>query len=123
MVTFDDILFEINDFGKYQKIRYLLICLAGMLPAIVTYLHSFTAAKPAFRCANPYIENDLFTNNNTYENLLFDKCFIQSNSTKEACTKWVFDKTFYETTLTEDVCSFISLFFKCFCSFLAFSGQ
>jgi hypothetical protein len=31
MVNFDDILFEINDFGKYQKIRYLLICLAGML--------------------------------------------------------------------------------------------
>jgi hypothetical protein len=31
MVNFDDILFEINDFGKYQKIRYFLICLAGML--------------------------------------------------------------------------------------------
>jgi hypothetical protein len=49
MVNFDDILAEINDFGKYQKIRYFLICLAGMLPPIVTYLHSFTAANPAYR--------------------------------------------------------------------------
>lgn len=52
MVKFDDILFEINDFGKYQKIRYLLICLAGMLPPMVTYLHSFTAANANHRYNN-----------------------------------------------------------------------
>jgi OCT family organic cation transporter-like MFS transporter 4/5 len=49
MVDFDEILYEIGDFGIYQKIRYLLICLAAMLPAIVTYLHSFTAANPNHR--------------------------------------------------------------------------
>ena len=43
MAKFDDILFEINDFGKYQKIRYFLICLAALLPPVVTYVHSFMA--------------------------------------------------------------------------------
>lgn len=49
MVKFDQVLQEINDFGKYQKIRYALICLAGLLPPIATYIHSFTAAQPHFK--------------------------------------------------------------------------
>ena len=32
--NFDDVLKEINDFGIYQKLRYLLICLAGLMPPI-----------------------------------------------------------------------------------------
>ena len=46
MAKFDDILHEINEFGAYQKLRYGLICLAAMLPGIVTYIHSFLAANP-----------------------------------------------------------------------------
>jgi hypothetical protein len=32
-MTFDDFLHTINDFGRYQKLRYILICLTYMLPA------------------------------------------------------------------------------------------
>jgi hypothetical protein len=49
MVSFDELLKEINDFGKYQKVRYFMICIAGLLPSIVTYVHSFTAANPDHR--------------------------------------------------------------------------
>jgi hypothetical protein len=55
MVDFDEILYEIDDFGIYQKIRYFLICLAAMLPAMVTYLHSFTAANPDHRFDNRFL--------------------------------------------------------------------
>lgn len=34
MTTFETVLNEIDDFGKYQKLRYLLICLAALIPPI-----------------------------------------------------------------------------------------
>ena len=46
MAKYDDMLSDINDFGTYQKIRIMLICLAGLLPPIATYMHSFIAAVP-----------------------------------------------------------------------------
>ena len=46
MAKYDDILSDINDYGVYQKIRVLLICIAGLLPSIATYMHSFIAAVP-----------------------------------------------------------------------------
>ena len=49
MVKFDDILSEIDEFGRFQKIKYGLICLAALLPPICTYLHSFIAANPPHR--------------------------------------------------------------------------
>ena len=58
MVKFDDLLDDINGFGKYQKIRLGLICIAGVLPAIVTYIHSFIAPNPKHR----YNQNFYFIN-------------------------------------------------------------
>jgi len=48
MTKFDDILHEINEFGKYQKIRFFLLCFAGIIPSIAVYLHAFVAARPEF---------------------------------------------------------------------------
>ena len=49
MGEYENLLSEINDFGLYQKLRYLLICIAALLPPIVTYIHSFTAANVKYR--------------------------------------------------------------------------
>jgi len=72
MVSFENVLTEIDDFGIYQKIRYLLICFAALLPPIgnfilknflfmfenklfnsiiflVAYTHSFIASNPSHR--------------------------------------------------------------------------
>ncbi len=49
MKKFDELLFDINDFGRYQKINYFLICLAGLLPPIATYIHIFLAASPEIK--------------------------------------------------------------------------
>jgi len=45
----DDIVEKLNGFGKYQKIRYFLICLSGFFPPISSFMHSFIAASPAYR--------------------------------------------------------------------------
>lgn len=46
---YDDLLNEINGFGKFQKLRYLLICLAGLLPPMSTYVYSFLAARADYK--------------------------------------------------------------------------
>jgi hypothetical protein len=128
MTDFDDVLAELNDFGIYQQLRYLLICLAALLPPIgkkivnfkvkikffqfnfnnkVTYIHSFTAANPNHRCSNHFDPKDSFTSNSTFLNgsisYEFNQCEYTANNESFKCDKWVFDKTYYKTTLTEDV--------------------
>lgn len=49
MVKFDDVLNDINGFGTYQKLRLALVCVAGIVVPIVTYMHSFNAANPKHR--------------------------------------------------------------------------
>lgn len=49
MVKFEDILADIGDFGRYQRLRYFLICLAGLLPPIATYINSFITALPDYK--------------------------------------------------------------------------
>lgn len=49
MVKFDDIIKQVNGFGKYQKLKFALICIAAIIPGIATYLHSFVAANPNHR--------------------------------------------------------------------------
>jgi len=105
MVNYDDVLNEINSFGRFQKIRYGLICLAGFLPPVIAYYHSFIASNPDHRCTLPELENDAFFANTTqYSNqsLTLEKCHYTQNGTKHKCSQWVFDKTYYESTLTEE---------------------
>ena len=111
MVNFDNLLKEINDFGIYQKLRYALICLAALLPPIVTYMQSFIAPKHPYRCKNPFFENDSYSINHFADDSItsaglvkLDRCSItyQNNST-EVCKEWVFDRTYYQKTLTEEV--------------------
>jgi hypothetical protein len=121
MVSFDQLLAEINDFGIYQKVRYLLICLAALLPPIITYMQSFIAPKHPYRCAHPdFLLNDTFETSynfssseleNTGREIItsLDKCtisYLDENSTLSRpvqCDKWVFDRQYYQKTLTEEV--------------------
>ncbi|CAF4494830.1 unnamed protein product [Rotaria socialis] len=77
-MKFDDFLHTINDFGRYQKLRYIFICLTYMLPPIMVYTWSFTAAKPTFRCR--LSENDIEFNSNS--SFLFN----QSQPDETYCT-------------------------------------
>lgn len=48
MTKLEDVLENLNGFGRYQKIRYTLVCLSGLLPPIASYIHSFIAANPKY---------------------------------------------------------------------------
>lgn len=108
MGAYENLLSEINDFGLYQKLRYLLICIAALLPPIVTYIHSFTAANVKHRCKNPFDQNDSFETFLTNLTLAkfnlsaLNKCeFILIDGTAKKCDEWVYDHEYYKSTLTE----------------------
>jgi hypothetical protein len=102
MGKFDDILRDINDFGRYQHVRYFLICLAGLLPPITTYINSFILPFPKFTCNNNLgsrHEHELEKSSVNANHM----CHYISNGTVHKCTSWQYDHTFYTSTLTEEV--------------------
>ena len=68
-MNFDTFLAQVGDWGRFQKVKYALICLTYMLPPIMVYTYTFTAAKPDFRCQNPQSSTDDRFDNQS--NLLF----------------------------------------------------
>ncbi|KAM8711158.1 hypothetical protein ACLKA7_000313 [Drosophila subpalustris] len=49
-MDFDDILKEIGEFGRYQRVNYLLICLPVLFAAANSLSYVFTAGIPKYRC-------------------------------------------------------------------------
>jgi len=128
-MKFDTFLATVDDWGKFQKIKYTLICLTYMLPPIMVYTYTFTAAVPDFRCINPNaintdeyspILNAKFSKEfqptkeqctAEYKHLSTkecQRCFIRSKNSSqksqlEKCHGYVFNKTYYTKTLVEEV--------------------
>ncbi len=124
-MKFDAFLASVGDWGKFQKVKYTLICLTYMLPPIMVYTYTFTAATPNFRCQNPDLKwEDGYNvqNNNLSEKYKpteqqckieqkhlslkeCQRCLIQNNQTQklEKCDQYVFEKIYYENTLVEEV--------------------
>lgn len=132
-MKFDTFLTTVGDWGKFQKIKYSLICLTYTLPAIMVYTYTFSAAVPNFRCQNPLLQSiDHYTEENNH---LFDhtyeptrdqcksqqktisvkecqRCFIRvspsndtesSNGSLKPCDGYVYDRQYYQKTLVEEV--------------------
>jgi hypothetical protein len=131
-MKFDTFLATVDDWGKFQKVKYTLICLTYMLPSIMVYTYTFTAAVPNHRCINPVsIDTDVYSE---ASNKLFDstykptedqcknevkqlsltecqRCFIRlqnrnqslQNRQLKKCHDYVYDRQFYKKTLVEEV--------------------
>ena len=129
-MKFDIFLATIGDWGRFQKVKYTLICLTYMLPPIMVYTYTFTAATPNFRCVNPAAVgidaynptlNKAFDSNykptkeqcgQTQKRLSLSecqRCYIRtgnqslSDETLEKCDQYVYDREYYTKTLVEEV--------------------
>ncbi|XP_017838012.1 organic cation transporter protein [Drosophila busckii] len=49
-MDFDEILTQIGEFGRYQRVNYLLICLPVLFAAANSLSYVFTAGTPKYRC-------------------------------------------------------------------------
>ncbi|CAF3829066.1 unnamed protein product [Rotaria sordida] len=127
-MKFDTFYATVNDWGYYQKIKFFIICLANMVPPLIFYTWSFTAATPDFRCSLP-LESDAYNSqmnhlyDTTYKPTIDDcathqkllslkecqRCFIRiathnttSISKLHKCHDYVFDRSIYKKTLVEE---------------------
>lgn len=118
-MKFDTFLGKVNDWGQFQKQKYTLICLTYMLPSMMVYTYTFTAAKPDFFCSHEVEKNGVKLNSTFIpfesqckaEKSLISlkecqRCYKRSNDSSERlmkCENFVFDKTDFESTLVEEV--------------------
>lgn len=129
-MNFDGFLSTVNGWGRYQKTKFLLVCLTYMVPPIMVYTWSFTAATPDFRCRHPEQTSDAYIDllNDRFNQLYqptqdqcareqtrlslkeCQRCYRQSlfnrSSTSldlQPCQTYVFDRSIYERTLVEEV--------------------
>ncbi|XP_074642119.1 organic cation transporter-like protein [Tubulanus polymorphus] len=127
-MQFDEILIKIGEFGKYQKIRYFMLCVPSTFLAFVVLAGVFLSAVPNFRCAIPDLENDTYSIQNPEHALRLnhtvpwvkddnkwilseDEIYlidastkfsnvtgIPENATKVECDAWVYDRSVFEST-------------------------
>ena len=129
-MQFDEFYQTVGVFGRYQKVKYFLVCLTYMLPPILVYTWTFTAATPSFRCRTSmdditdslvryYVPSE--SQCRTYKSALSlqecQRCFQTTNRSlyeKEysdilkPCTSFTFNRTYHQSTLVEEV----RLFFR-----------
>lgn len=43
MINFEDIFYDVNDFGKYQYIRVGFILIGSLITPVITYINIFVA--------------------------------------------------------------------------------
>ena len=125
-MQFDEFYQTIGVFGRYQKTKYFLICLTYMLPPVMVYSWTFTAATPSFQCRTPVddlpggLKSILQQHSIPSESqcrqdqsrISLDecqRCFQMINTTVNnparmiACTNFDFNRTYYQSTLVEEV--------------------
>lgn len=129
-MKFDIFLATVGDWGRFQKVKYTLICLTYMLPPIMVYTYTFTAATPNFRCVNPAkaeIDQYNFAFNKDFDSYYkpskdecdrtekhlslkeCQRCYTridnlnQSTGVLKKCSKYVYDREHYTKTLVEEV--------------------
>ena len=129
-MQFDDFYATIGVFGRYQQTKYFLICLTYMLPPIMVYTWSFSAATPSFRCQTPldkletlnvsdvqlYLyrptESQCQNHQPTLSTRECQRCFTVNHKDQLfgdedalliPCQNFVFDRTYYTSTLVEEV--------------------
>lgn len=91
----ETVLDEINSFGKYQIINFILLCLPVFLTAIHGMAYVFTTGSPTFRCKIPECDGDNHIYDNSglkysipFENNEPSQCFrygnVESNQNRTA---------------------------------------
>ena len=130
-MKFDDFYETVGVFGRYQKTKYFLVCLTYMLPPIMVYTCTFTAATPSFSCqvaTDDLLEMPITTGVRqqylpsesqcrTYKKQLSlaecQRCYHTKNRSifemtradevLKPCTSFIFNRTYYQSTLVEEV--------------------
>ncbi|XP_052244562.1 organic cation transporter protein-like [Dreissena polymorpha] len=125
-MKFDNITVVLGEFGKYQRILYVCVCIPIIFTAIQEFASVFTLALPKHRCTVPSLENDTYevqgiwheilinksiprgTDDSldydacalymSHENTSFDEQGVPLNSSTSECDSWVYDQATFKST-------------------------
>lgn len=108
-MTYDHVLTQLGDFGRYQKRIFLLLCLPGISCAFHKLAWVFLGAKADHRCQLPsegpnatyYLEPDIWNNSIPWDSKFqnYSSCQrYEANYTSVACSEWIFDHSKYESS-------------------------
>ncbi|EDW16686.1 organic cation transporter-like protein [Drosophila mojavensis] len=107
---YDEVIVQLGDFGRYQKIIYVLICLTSIPVAFHKLAGVFLLAKPEFRCALPtdvdgasyelpaqlqqlaYPEKDSCA---YYEVAYTNGSYHRLSNSSQSCTRYIYDQSKY----------------------------
>ncbi|XP_067929065.1 organic cation transporter protein-like [Watersipora subatra] len=113
-MKFDEVLTEIGEFGRYQKIKYLLICCVGITAAFHALSSVFTIYTPRHRCSlsstvfngtdswksqsseharliDLYVPKDSDGNYDSCSLKVYDEQNGKSSNNTASCQSWVYD--------------------------------
>ncbi|XP_060798864.1 organic cation transporter protein [Neoarius graeffei] len=98
-MNFDQVLEEVDGFGRYQKNLYVLICLPQIFLAFHMMASVFTGYTPAHHCQNSTYEHWDFNMSVNYSH----SCSIQNRTEEDLCPHgWVYSRELiYSSTVTE----------------------
>ncbi|XP_013411039.1 organic cation transporter protein isoform X2 [Lingula anatina] len=115
---FDDILRHIGEFGKFQIIKYLILCISSISAGCHMMVAVFIQVLPKHRCMIPGLPNDTYAIQGAWHELLINEtiplgskgdyfeCSLYSNfsytNATYSCDKWVYDKSVFTATFATD---------------------
>ncbi|XP_052244559.1 organic cation transporter protein-like isoform X1 [Dreissena polymorpha] len=125
-MKFDNITIVLGEFGKYQRILYVCVCVPIIFTAIQILASVFTLALPKHRCTIPSLENDTYEVQGIWHDILINKYIPRStdgslayaacaiylshantsyneqgvplNSSTAECDSWVYEKATFKST-------------------------
>ncbi|CAO1419531.1 unnamed protein product [Diamesa tonsa] len=104
----DKVLEEIGEFGKYQKIKYFLLCIPVFFGAANSLSYVFTAGKQHYRCLIPECElsNAEYTDDvNWTQSAYPGEISLHDDFVATACKRF---KTLSTNATTNDTCASLS---------------
>ncbi|XP_013421303.1 organic cation transporter protein [Lingula anatina] len=119
---FDDILKQIGEFGRFQIINYIIICIPLISAGFHMLVSVFIQVLPPHRCQLPGLENDTYEIQGDWHKALieatipvtsdgdYSKCTIWANHTlaytgnmsEHKCDSWVYDRSIFTRTFATD---------------------
>ncbi|XP_050397876.2 organic cation transporter protein isoform X2 [Patella vulgata] len=117
-MLYDDVLKLIGEFGRYQKILSIPVCIEPLSLALMVMVTVFSLATPPHRCKLPGFENDTYHQQSDYHGNLINQSIPQSSScllrnttvdkygnmtsVEYKCGSWVYDTSTYMSTLVTE---------------------
>ncbi|XP_045197588.2 organic cation transporter protein-like isoform X2 [Mercenaria mercenaria] len=127
-MKFDEITSLLGEFGKYQKILYVLVCLPATFSGLQILSSVFSLSIPKHRCNLPTVDNDTYEVQGQWHEILINRSIplvkddvgvyeysdcdmfatnqntsynelnMPVNTSEKQCDKWVYDKSTFEST-------------------------